>query len=81
MIKRKVIEDSDDEENAEATPPRPSATGLSDITLSSIVCLDGSPSHEILDQSADPSTSSTGLSSSLNLYLAGTDPFQRATQS
>lgn len=61
MTKRKVIEDSDDEENAEATPPRLSATGLSDITLSSIVSLDGSPSHEIIDQTADSSTSSTGL--------------------
>lgn len=58
MTKRKVIEDSDDEENAEATL---SATGLSDITLSSIVSLDGSPSHEIIDQTADSSTSSTGL--------------------
>lgn len=60
MMKRKVIEDSDDEENAEATPPRPAATGLSDITLSTIVSLDGSQSHEIQEQIADPSTSSTG---------------------
>ncbi|KAF6236162.1 hypothetical protein HO173_005791 [Letharia columbiana] len=61
MTKRNVIEDSDDEENAEATPPHPSATGLSDITLSTLVSLDGSPSHKIQDQSADPSTSSTEL--------------------
>lgn len=61
MAKRKVIEDSDDEENGEPTPSRPSATGLSDITLSTIVSLDGSASREIQEQSADPSTSSTGL--------------------
>lgn len=61
MTKRKVIEDSDDEENAEASPSHPSATGLSDITLSTIVSLDGSPSHEIQEQIADPSTSSTEL--------------------
>lgn len=61
MAKRKVIEDSDDEENGEPTPPRPSATGLSDITLSTIVSLDGSASRETQEQIADPSTSSTGL--------------------
>ena len=61
MVKRKMIEDSDDEENEEPTPPRPLATGLSDITLSTIVSLDGSASHEIQEQTADPSTSSTGL--------------------
>lgn len=61
MVKRKVIEDSDDEENGEPTPPRPSATGLSDITLSTIVSLDGSASREMQEQIADPSTSSTGL--------------------
>lgn len=60
MTKRKVIEDSDDEENREASPQRPSATGLSDITLSTLVTLDSSSSHEIPDQNADPSTSSTG---------------------
>lgn len=70
MTKRNVIEDSDDEENAEATPPHPSATGLSDITFSTLVSLDGSPSHKIQDQSADPSTSSTGLCSSLCLHAA-----------
>lgn len=61
MTKRKVIEDSDDEEDEKPTPPRPSATGLSDITLSSIVSLDGSPSREMQEQTADPSSSSTGL--------------------
>lgn len=70
MTKRKVIEDSDDEENAEVTPPRPSATGLSDITLSTIVSLDGSPSHEMQEQTADPSTSSTGLCSFRCLHIA-----------
>ena len=70
MIKRKVIEDSDDDENTEPTPPRPSATRLSDITLSTLFSLDGSPSHEILEQSADPSTSSTGSYSSPCLHLA-----------
>ena len=60
-MKRKVIEDSDDEGNAEATPPRPAATGLSDITLSTLVSLDDPRSQEILEQTADPSTSSTGL--------------------
>ena len=60
MTKRKVIEDSDDEEHAEATPPRQSATGLSDITLSTIVSLDGSSTQELPEQIADPSTSSTG---------------------
>ena len=70
MIKRKVIEDSDDDENTEPTPPRPSATGLSDITLSTLVSLDGSPSHEIQEQSADPSTSSTGSYSYPCLHLA-----------
>ena len=61
MAKRKVIDDSDDEENEEPTPPRPSATRLSDIVLSSIVSLDGSPSREMQEQTADPMTSSTGL--------------------
>ena len=61
MTKRKVIEDSDDEEDAGATPPRPSVTGLSDITLSAIVSLDGCLSQETQSQIADPSTSSTGL--------------------
>lgn len=61
MAKCKVVEDSDDEENGEPSPPRPSATGLSDITLSTIVSLDGSPSRDIQEQTADPSTSSTGL--------------------
>ncbi len=69
MTLRKVIEDSDDEENAEANPPRPSATGLSDITLSTIVSLDGSPTHEIQEQNVDPSTSSTGSCSSLYLHF------------
>ena len=61
MTKRKVIEDSDDEEDAGATPPRQSVIGLSDITLSTIVSLDGCVSHETQSQTADPSTSSTGL--------------------
>ena len=64
MTKRKVIVDSDDDENAEATPPRPSATGLSDITLSTLVSLNGSPPREILDHNIDPSTSSSGSCSS-----------------
>lgn len=60
VMKRKVIDDSDDEENAEVTSPRPPATGLSDITLSTIVSLDGSQSRETRDQNTDPSTSSMG---------------------
>ena len=60
MTKRKVIEDSDDDENVEASPPRPLATGLSDITLSTLISLNSSPSHEIQEQSGDPSASSSG---------------------
>ena len=60
MTKRKVIEDSDDDENAAATPPRSLATGLSDITVSTLFSLDGSPSNDLQDQNADPSISSTG---------------------
>lgn len=64
MMKRKVIVDSDDDENPGATPPRLSATGLSDITLSTLVSLNGSSSRETLELSADPSTSSSGSCSS-----------------
>ena len=64
MTKRKVIEDSDDDENAAATPPRRLATGLSDITVCTLFNLDGSPSNTLQDQNADPSTSSTGPCSS-----------------
>ena len=60
MTKRKVIEDSDDDENAAATPPRPLATGLLDITVSTLFSLDGSPSNDLQEHNADPSTSSTG---------------------
>ena len=71
MTKRKVIEDSDDEENAaEVFPQRPSATGLSDITLSTLFSLDGSPSHGTPEQTADQSTSSTGMCSQKPLDLA-----------
>ena len=52
MTKRKVIEDSDDDENAAATPPRALA--------STLFSLDGSPSNDLQDQNPDPSTSSTG---------------------
>ena len=60
MTKRKVIEDSDDDENAAATPPRALARGFSDITVSTLFSLDGSPSNDLQDQNPDPSTSSTG---------------------
>lgn len=62
MTERKVIEDSDEEDNEESTLPRPPATGLSGITLSTTVSLDGSPSHEIQEDITNSSTSSTGLS-------------------
>ena len=64
MTKRKVIEDSDDDENAAATPPRRLATGLSDITASTLFnlydSLDDSPLHDLQDQNVNLSTSSTG---------------------
>ena len=68
MGKRKVIEDSDDEDNAgthdyaEAPPPPQSATGLTDLSLSTIAHLESSPVSKVLQPSTEPSTGSTGLS-------------------
>lgn len=56
MAKRRVIEDSDDEDNTEGTPPPKPAAG------SSAVDLENSPGQESVQQSAAPSTGSTGAS-------------------
>ena len=68
MMKRRIIEDSDDDENAAATSPRPSARGLADTTVCTLFSLDGSPANDLQDQNADPSTSSIGPCPSKSLF-------------
>ena len=60
MGKRKVIEDSDDEDNAETTPQRQSNVGLSEATACAYVDLEASPDRSNGAQLTNPSTSSTG---------------------
>ena len=69
MGKRKVIEDSDDEDGADTTPPPQSPHGNPQHST----CTE--PENEItmvpdhLDPSAGPSTASTGLASVLQTSL------------
>ena len=72
MTKRKVIEDSDDDENAAATSPRPLARGLADTTVCTLFSLDDYPLNDLQDQNADPSTSSTGPCPSRLLFSSST---------
>lgn len=59
---RNVVEDSDDEDNVEGSPPPrpPSGSGISELNLSSIVDMPSSPSSRLMQQSGEPSTGSTG---------------------
>jgi len=60
MPKRKVIEDSDNEENAEATPPRQLALVLPETHADTVINPEGSTGANDVHQSADLSTGSTG---------------------
>ena len=55
-----MIEDSDDEDNAETTPQRQSNVGLSEATACAYVDLEASPDRSNGAQLTNPSTSSTG---------------------
>ena len=69
MGKRKVIEDSDDEDGADTTPPPQSPHGTPQYSP----CIE--PENEMtmvpdhLDPSAGPSTASTGLASVIQTSL------------
>lgn len=60
MAKRKVIEDSDDEDNVESTPPRTKAKPSEIDVHDSIGDENQAQSHDV-PQSANPSEGSTGL--------------------
>lgn len=60
MAKRKVIEDSDDEDNAETTPQGHRALALPDTNAGTSIISEESSSLNNMQQSAGPSTGSTG---------------------
>lgn len=60
MPKRKVIEDSDDEDHVEITPPRPSAVAPSEPHATAANNAGGSAGTHEVEHSAGPSTGSTG---------------------
>ena len=61
MAKRKVIEDSDDEDNVETTPPKRPRVGSSEVGSNSISTAEDGQGQGSFFQSAGPSTGSTGL--------------------
>jgi len=80
MTKRKVIEDSDDDDNAETTPPRRPKVGLSEADAPTVLDIENSLKGDYLDQLADPSTGSTGWYSDLASALYSLT-IRRSTQS
>jgi hypothetical protein len=62
MPKRKVIEDSDTEDNAEITPPRQRAVAVPESNVPIAIDSEDCSGRTDVQQSADPSTGSTGLS-------------------
>jgi len=59
---RKIIQDSDDESNPEASPPPTDTAGL-ELSLSPIIDLQYSSPPRILDQLGDTNIEPTGISS------------------
>ena len=70
MVKRKVIEDSDDDDHAEASPPTQSPPVLAEHD-SSAIPEDKTPgAPDTLQQSAAPSTASTGQCLPLSQFVS-----------
>lgn len=61
MPKRKVIEDSDDEEHADTTPPPRPAGSTPNAQFSAVVDLEVSSNTDDVQLSEHPSTGSTGV--------------------
>lgn len=61
MPERMVIEDSDDEDNIEVTPPRHSAVAPSELHATGATNARGPEGTHEVEHSAGPSTGSTGL--------------------
>ena len=59
MPGRRIVQDSDDESNGEGTP-QPADQEPLDLSLDTIIDLQSSSPPKILQQSGQPSTSSTG---------------------
>lgn len=60
MPKRKVIEDSDDEDHAENTPPRHRGIALPETNAGTAIVSEDSSGWNDVQQSAERSTGSTG---------------------